>query len=294
MRRIHAFAAFSMAAALALGPAGSAAAAPASASDIIEVFPGPHAIAEALAVAGPGDVLNIHAGNYPEQVSVLVQEVTLQSAGDGVVTIDGTCRATTTLDVRAERVTIRGLRVIGAGGGSFPIAIDFSEVDAGRVLSSTVEDTCSDAWYGINVYAGGSIRILNNLASGFEDAGIYVGDITSTPFGPMVIRGNESFGNKRGVIVQDSFGAEIQVIANDIHDNRTTGIWVNVTDGVRVDRNLVVDNVDSGIEVDSNSDNNLIRGNRADGHTYDLYNGGGTGNCWIGNQYTTSFGEITC
>ena len=30
------------------------------------------------------------------------------------------------------------------------------------------------------------------------------------------------------------------------------------------------------------------------GHTYDLANEGGSGNCFLSNVYTTSFGDITC
>jgi hypothetical protein len=266
----------------------------AASSDIIEVFPGPNAISNALDVAQPGDILNIHAGTYSERVSVDVAEVTLRAAGDGQVTVDGMCAATTTLDVLAERVTIQGIRVIGAGLGGAPIAIDFSGRDTGRVVSSTVEDTCGGAWYGINVYRGGSIRIIGNIATGFEDAGIYVGDITSTPSGALMIRGNESFGNNKGVIVQDSGGANIQVVANSVHDNRVTGIWVNLADGIRVFRNVLNDNGNTGIEVDELSDGNVIRRNRVLGHNFDLYDGGGTGNCWTENVYETSFGDISC
>jgi parallel beta-helix repeat protein len=266
----------------------------AASSDVIEVFPGPNAINNALDVAQPGDILNIHAGTYSERVNVDVANVTLRSAGDGQVTVDGMCTASTTVDVLAERVTLQGLRVIGAGLGGAPIAVDFSGRDTGRVISSVVEDTCGDAWYGINVYQGGSIKIIGNSTSGFDDAGIYVGDITSTPFGPLVIRGNETFGNNKGVIVQDSSGAEIQVISNSVHDNLATGIWVNLADGIRVVRNTLDDNGTTGIEVDEFSDGNVIRRNRALGHTFDLYDGGGNGNCWTENVYETSFGDISC
>lgn len=287
----HFTAAVTISLSLAVVPVGSAQAA---SSDVIEVFPGPNAINDALDVARPGDVLNIHAGTYSERVNVDVRGVTLRSAGDGQVTVDGMCTASTTVDVLAERVTIQGLRVIGAGLSGAPVAIDFSGRDTGRVVSSTVEDTCGDAWYGINVYGGGSIKVIGNITSGFDDAGIYVGNITSTPFGPLVIRGNETFGNNKGVIVQDSASAVIQVVANSVHDNQVTGIWVNLADGIQVFRNTLSDNGNTGIEVDEFSDDNVIRRNRALGHTFDLYDGGGSRNCWTENVYETSFGDISC
>ena len=37
---------------------------------VIEVYPGPDALKKALASANSGDVLNIHAGVYPEHVTI--------------------------------------------------------------------------------------------------------------------------------------------------------------------------------------------------------------------------------
>jgi len=140
-----------------------------------------------------------------------------------------------------------------------------------------VQDTCGDAEYGINVFKSGSIQITDNSASGFGDAGIYIGQITSTPFGPMTISGNESFGNVRGIIIENSAGGQIAVRSNSTHDNQITGIWITNSDGVHIDRNNVRNNRDSGIELDSLSDGNLIRRNKVQGHTFDLANDGGTG-----------------
>jgi parallel beta-helix repeat protein len=259
---------------------------------VIEVYPGPNAINEALDIAQPGDILNIHVGVYPEEVDITVDGVTLQAAGDGPVTIDGTCSVTVTVDVRAEDVTLRGLRVVGASG-SVPIEIDFSLVSSGRVADSIVRDTCGFALYGINVFAGGSIRIVGNTAVGFEDAGVYVGGISSTPHGPMVIRDNEVIRNKYGILVEDSAGGTILVGENDVHDNRTTGIWLHDADGTRVGGNLVLDNGPEGIEADSDSTGNLIRSNTVLGHNLDLIDGNGQ-NCWVDNTYETSQGDIDC
>jgi parallel beta-helix repeat protein len=260
---------------------------------VIEVFPGPNAVTTALAQANPGDVLNIHAGTYPEHVSIHTTNLTLRAAGDGEVTIDGTCSTPTTVDVQAAGTTLRGLRVIGAGQNA-AIEINFWRVATGQVIDSVVEDTCGNAEYGINVFGSQTIRVIGNSATGFGDAGIYIGFITSTQRGPLV-QDNESFGNVRGVIVENSEGGQIRVAGNDIHDNQTTGIWVTNSDRVRVDHNTVMDNGDSGIELDPFADRNLIRGNTALGHVFDLVNSGGTnGNCWLDNDYVTSQGDISC
>src|SRR2546430_16942116 len=77
---------------------------------IVEVYPGPDALKKALASANSGDVLNIHAGVYPEHVTINTSNLTLRAAGDGEVTVDGTCSTPVTVDVRADGTAIRGLR----------------------------------------------------------------------------------------------------------------------------------------------------------------------------------------
>src|SRR5207244_8133210 len=105
---------------------------------VIEVHPGPHALAKALASAAAGDVLNIHSGTYPEHVKVSTPNVTLQSAGDGPVIVDAGCGSQFAIAVRANGVTITGLRVQGAteGFGLFPAEVDFEFVTSGTITHS--------------------------------------------------------------------------------------------------------------------------------------------------------------
>jgi parallel beta-helix repeat protein len=291
MRRLAAIAAVLVACSLAGAPAQATIR---SGKATIEVFPGPHALGDALAIANPGDTLNIHAGTYGEHVTVRTDDLTLQNAGDGTVIVDGTCSATDTIKITSDGVTIRSLRVIGAGAGFAPKEIDFVGVRSGRVLDSEVEDTCGNAEYGVNVFNSGSIRVIGTSATGFADAGIYIGQITSTHFGPLVLAQNDSYGNVRGIIVENSSGGQIVVRGNSIHDNTTNGIWITNSDGVLIRGNMVLDNADAGIQLDSLSDDNMIRRNVAQGQTFDLANDGGSGNCFLGNTYTTSSGDISC
>jgi parallel beta-helix repeat protein len=267
----------------------------ASPTNTIEVFPGTNALTNALASAHNGDTLNIHTGTYSEAIIISKRNLILQAAGDGAVTVDGGCNTQYTIAVRANGVTIKGLRVIGAdeGFGSYPAEIDFTNVTSGAARNNTVEDTCN-AEYGINLFNTGPISVINNKATGFSDSGIYIGGITSTPGGALRAKRNESYGNHEGIIIEDSNGGTIRVNKNQVHDNTTDGIFVRNSDAVTINGNTVTNNVNSGVELDASSDNNRVLNNIVSGHTYDLANDGGTGNCFENNTYTTSNGTISC
>ena len=276
--------AVSLCLALALaGPAG------ASGSAVIEVYPGPGAIAKAIQQADPGDTLNIHTGVYPEAITIGKRNLTLRAAGDGPVTVDAGC-AGTTFEVQASGVALVGLDMIG---GAF-FAVDFAFVRSGRVADSRIKSTCPEAEYGINLYATGPMLIEDNTATGFTDAGIYIGGIVDTGSGTLIARHNDVYKNNNGVIVQDSAGVALLVSGNWAHDNAEDGIFLQRSDGIEIRGNSAWDNGYAGIELDPSSDGNLVRFNRARGQTYDLANDGGVGNCFKHNRYSTSFGTIAC
>ena len=286
MRRFAVALAVSVPAALATSPVVAA---------VINVVPGPNALGAALAAANPGDTLRIHAGTYAESVTISVANLKLVGAGDGVATIDGGCATDIAIAVRANGVILAGLRVIGAGGsGGFPKAIDFDSVASGAVLGSIVEETCGDAEYGINVFQCGGLTLAGNVASGFGDAGIYIGGITATPNRKMLIVGNELEENTRGIIVEDSAGGTILVQGNSIRNNDTTGIFLTNSDGVRIVANSVTGNGDAGIELNATSDQNRVLFNQVTGNGTDLVNDGGAGNCWLGNPHASSSGDVGC
>jgi parallel beta-helix repeat protein len=136
--------------------------------------------------------------------------------------------------------------------------------------------------------------VERNRVTGFTDAGIYIGGIIDTGAGTLMARLNDLFRNDRGIIVEDSVGVSLLVRYNIAHDNFNDGIFLHNSDGILVQRNTVFDNTRAGIELDALSDHNLIGGNRARGNLFDLANDGGTGNCFINNTYTTSWGTIDC
>ena len=72
------------------------------------------------------------------------------------------------------------------------------------------------------------MQITNNRATGFTDAGIYVGGISSTPNGTLFVGDNDTSGNNKGIIVEDSAGGDIALFSNEVHDNNIPGIGEQV------------------------------------------------------------------
>jgi parallel beta-helix repeat protein len=265
-------------------------AAPRHAGTVIDVFPGRHALAKALAKAQPGDQLTMHAGTYKDDVTVATHDISIVGAGDGTVTVDGRCTSQATITVRADNVVIEGITVIG--GGFFEI--DYQGVGDGDVVADTVMDTCGTGEYGVNLFDTMAVNVAQVTASGFSDSGIYVGGITRLGTQTLYVMDNESFGNARGIIVEDSTDMHIVLDGNDLHDNAVSGIHLTNSDGVTIRNNTATNDGTYGIDLDAGSDKNLVKLNTAMGSQFDLANLGGTKNCFKHNTYQTHQGSISC
>lgn len=255
---------------------------------IIEVYPGDKPIRRALRSAVPGDTLNLHTGTYPEKVVISKDNITLRAAGDGPVVLDTHCNAVAALTLNAEGITVRGLTV---QGGTF-FAIDLQHQTGGTIKNNTVISTCEGAEYGINVFDGGSIKVVRNRGEGWNDAVIYIGGINATPSGALTVKKNITRSSTRGIIIEDSTNVNIKVLKNTVHDNTLLGILIHNSDGVLISGNTVNNNASYGIHLDTPSDNNFVKNNTFSGHTFDIYNQGG-GNCFTNNIFTTSSGPTT-
>jgi parallel beta-helix repeat protein len=267
---------------------------------VFQVHPGPNAIQSALAAAHANDILNLHAGVYRVPNGLTVNKpIVIRSAGDGVVTIDGRCQVGFTIDVNANNVRLRGLRVVGADEGfdSHPAEVFFSFVTTGEVSGSVAANTCGGAEYGISVFNSGPIKVLDNTAFGFDDSGIYIGGIVNTGDGTLMVRGNRSRDSMQGIIVENSSGT-IAVVDNRVRHNlrdgplANAGIYVRNSDGVRIRDNAITNNGADGIVLDPTSDLNRVIGNTLANHDVDLRNQG-SGNCFTGNTFATSEGDVS-
>lgn len=251
-------------------------------STTIQVFPGKKALHKALSKAHAGDTLTVHKGTYRESIEITQDNLKLQAAGDGTATIDARCNAANTIKISAEGVMIRGLDLRGAS----EYTIDIEHIVNANVRANKLTATCPGTEYGVNVFDGGTIRVINNTTSGFADAGVYIGGINATPNGALVVKNNNSHGNTSGVIVEDSGDVTIRVIANNFHGNSSVGIWVHNSDGAVYNKNTATNNGESGMHLDGTSDNNTVTNNSFSGQTWDIWNEG-SNNCFANNTYGT-------
>jgi parallel beta-helix repeat protein len=253
----------------------------------ITVRPGPNAITKALdRVKEPG-LLRVRSGHYREAFAI-DKRVRLVGVGRRRPLIDAECAAPSTIEVRADDVGLRGVKVVDAHTAN---EVDFSDVSGGRVDSLTLRDTC-DAEYGVNVFATAPISIVDSRAVGFDDAGFYIGGVTSTPGGSTRLANSDSYGNNRGVIVENSAGGDIRVRGNQFHDNNVpglagpVGILLNNSDGVLIQSNEVRHNGAFGLRLTNGSDGNVIDDNAFLDNPVDVRDEG-SGNCGRANMFQT-------
>ena len=267
--------------------------APAAAAKTIDVRPqGPavNVIQRAINKASPGDRIRVHEGRYRGEIRVTKKLSIFGARNEKRPTIDARCDSSMAVDVLASGVSLQGLKVVGAID---TFAINFNNIKRGVVDDVRMDNTCGGALYGVNVFGQGAIKITDSNATGFTDAGYYVGSINTTSGGKLLIRRNEASGNNRGAIVEDSFDddVDIRVLENDFHDNTIpgegipSGIFVHNSDRTLIERNETNDNGVYGIHVDSESDDNIFNDNESTGNGTANYFNEGTGNCGSGNSF---------
>lgn len=285
----------------ALAALAVAAAAPATSAGKkrkITVRPGSNAITKALKRVKEPGLLRVKSGRYRESVTI-DKQVKVKGVGKGRrPVIDGRCDAEIAVAVRHDDVTLRRLKVVGAGTGTFPIEVDFRDVSGGVVNDVLMKDTC-DAEYGLNLYETGPTDVFDSKAVGFSDAGFYAGEISSTPGGSILLSGNVAYHNNRGVIVENSAGGDIQVKDNVLSFNDIpgfsgpVGILINNSDGVTVEGNEARHNAAFGLHLTPGSDDNVVLSNTLLDNPVDIRNQG-SGNCGSGNTFSTGDPLLPC
>jgi parallel beta-helix repeat protein len=245
----------------------------------------------AIDKAKSGDRLRIHAGTYSEALTIDKRLQIFAATKGSPPVIDAKCDSSIAVDVTSPGVSIEGLKVKGAKDA---FAMNFNNVRSARVRDMRLNNNCGSAEYGFNIFNAGRIRISDSKATGFGDAGVYIGGIGDTSNGALIVRGVTAMDNNRGIIVEDSTGVDIQV-KNNILDRNTisgegvpSGVFVHNSDGVLFEGNKTRSNGVFGIQIDATSDDNVFKNNvSTDNGTDDFFNEG-LGNCGSGNSFPLS------
>lgn len=254
----------------------------------IHVRPTTGTLQAAIDAAASGDTIRIHAGTYSEAIQITKP---LHIVGDGAadVMIDGGCGSLTALDVLADKVLLKGVTV--TGGTHY--ALDMDDRDQVAIVENIFLQSCGTEEYGVNVFHSTNIRINRNQASGYGDAGIYIGG--SDPDAHIIVAKNTCSNNFRGITVEEvqAGGESVILDSNRTFSNISVGIILEASDGVRIRYNTVRNNGDVGVLLDD-SDVNRIIGNKISGSPTDVVDHG-AGNCWKQNTYTTgTLGPNSC
>jgi len=264
----------------------------------IHVRPG-DGLQRAVDKADPGDVLRIHGGHYNPGGGTLDVHKSLKLVGyNARPRIRGNCSAAIAVDVNANDVVLNHLKVVK---GDFK-EVDFVGTDGGKAKDLKLEAKCGSVPYGVNVFDTGAMEVVDNIAWGYTDAGIYVGSISDTGGGTLLVDGNDVFWNNRGILIEDSHSAqqEIEVTNNFAHGNTLpgvgstmTGIFLTNSVGVLVAGNISNNNGTYGFELVNNSDNNVFNDNSAAGNATAAFFADvtSTGSCGSGN---TGFSLPAC
>jgi nitrous oxidase accessory protein NosD len=238
----------------------------------IHVRPG-DGLQKAIDRASPGDVLRLHGGHFNPGAGKITIDKRLTLVGyNARPRIRGNCARPYVVEVRADDVVLNHLKVVKA----FYADVDYRFLAGGKAKDLKVEAKCEGVEYGVNVFDTGGLEVVNNIGTGYEDAGVYVGAIADTGGGTLAVTGNDMFGNNRGILIEDSNSTlqSIAVINNNAHNNTlpgegatNTGIFLTNSIAVLVSGNLSNNNGTYGFELVNNSDSNVFNGNTANGNS---------------------------
>lgn len=206
----------------ALVAAGSigAAAAPANAARTIVVGPG-QSIQHAVNRAHPGDTILIKPGHYRQSVLVAKNHLRIKGSGaslggtviEPAATPSGVCaKHDSGICVVGFRQTVVGTRIDGLLVRNFHdsgiIAFNARDLLVQNVVAR------DNGEYGIARFNTTGGALINNVATGSGEAGLYIGD---SPHANVFVAGNETSGNGFGIFYRHSQHASF--LYNDSHDN---------------------------------------------------------------------------
>src|SRR5918997_1724757 len=138
--------------------------------------------------------------------------------------------------------------------------------------------------YGIAAFASTETRVVSNVTSGSDDAGLYIGD---SPRANATIANNETYGNNLGILVRNALGGSQDV---ELQGNHILGNVPSGPGGVPPGGVVVVRGLEGTPPRDNSVVGNIIHRNRPD----IFWDKSGSGNHFLGNHCKTSKPKSLC
>ena len=172
------------------------------------VRPG-ESIQKAIKAADPGDTIVVRGGVHHESVVIKKDGISLR--GDAAV-LKPPAKPTSPCGpsgfcVKADDVSISGFTV-----RNFP---DSAIIAIGASNAKFMTNRAfNNGEYGIAAFSSPGTRMIANLTSGSDDAGLYVGD---SPHADATVVANETYDNFLGILVRNALHGKI--VGNRVHNN---------------------------------------------------------------------------
>jgi parallel beta-helix repeat protein len=239
-------------------------------------------IQSAINVAASGDIINVAAGIYSENINV-GKSLTLKGASSSTVTVNALDSSNSVFTVTANSVNISGFTISGASGGgqagiflgagvancniSNNILIgnfDGIWLGSGSNHNILMDNTLSSNYQGFEVYISSYNTFTNNNASTNSNYGFKIDSGDHNTFTNNIANSNTKYGFY--VVIGDGGGATHSTFTNNIANlNTQYGIRINGGSDNTLTGNTFDSNVLAGLRLKENIinlgvDNNTISG----------------------------------
>ena len=236
-----------------------------------EIYVGPGVtIQAAVDAASAGDVINVAAGTYAENVTI-DKELTLLGEDKETTIIDGS-ETGSVVTISSDNVALSGFTIQNSGLTGTEAGIALSGV-SGCYISDNI---ITDNFAGVGMVSASSDTIKSNTISQ-NNFGIYLGDV-DTPSTGNLISGNTISGSVTSATIEncgDGIYADQNnhgntYVNNTIKSNEGNGIYFWKSAGNTVSTNKISSNTKNGIALMGSANNlftsNIVKLNGEDGY----------------------------